>query len=477
MIFRSLYIIRLALVVLLPMLLSLAPAKAQTVVYEGTTTPLAVVQGTNLTYEWEIYSDLTVDFAKIPGNCPVTSATFIGSNYGASVNINWNKAGIYFYKITVYDATRCVMNFKIGMIRVITADVKAIISGDTIVGACRQVKLDASKSLGDIVKYEWFLITQGGELSRQTGVGTEFLLSRSFTGTLPAYFDVKLLVTNRQGDTSSDNITIKVDRLPIAELYPAGKLDKDGTMIVDAVITAGKAVNYKWYTSEGKIVGPDNQPTVKLFGAGPYTLEITDSYGCTTTKNFNFPVDLYQNSVNPDYARIPWTRDTTINVLGNDESTVEFIPGTVKIIEQPKKGESKVNINGFITYIPHDRAQYRDQFVYEVCNTANVCGSATVAIDVYDPLVIPGGLSPNGDGVNDKLIFGGLNYYPHSQLYIYSRAGQLIYQSLDYQNDWDGKPTEGTLNNQETVPAGVYYYILKPGGTDRSLKRFIYIGY
>jgi gliding motility-associated-like protein len=450
---------------------------AQTVVYQGTTTQLAVVQETNLTYEWEIYSDLAVDFAKEPGNCPVTSATFIGTNTEASVNVNWLQPGIYFYKITVYDATKCVMNFKIGMIKVVSVEIKAIISGDTVVGACRQVKLDASKSLGDIVKYEWILLTQGGELSSQTGIETEFLLSRSFTGSLPADFEVKLLVTNRQGDTNSDIITIKVDRLPIAELYSAGKLDKDGTMVVEAVVVVGKAVDYRWYTSEGKIVGPDNQSTVKLFGAGSYSLEITDSYGCVTTKNFNFPVDLYQIIVNPDYARISWTQDTTINVLENDQSNVEFIPGTVKIIEQPKKGESIVNINGSITYIPHERAQYRDQFVYEVCNTANLCDSATVAIDVYDPLVIPDGLSPNGDGVNDELIFGGLSNYPQSQLYIYSRAGQLIYQSLDYQNNWDGKSMQGKMNNQETVPTGVYYYVLKLGGTNRVVKRFIYVAY
>ena len=49
--------IRLALVVIIPLSLALAPALAQTVVYQGATTPLSVVEIPNHTYEWELYSD------------------------------------------------------------------------------------------------------------------------------------------------------------------------------------------------------------------------------------------------------------------------------------------------------------------------------------------------------------------------------------------------------------------------------------
>ena len=248
-------------------------------------------------------------------------------------------------------------------------------------------------------------------------------------------------------------------------------------MIVDAVITDGKPMNYRWYTSEGKIVGSNNLSSVKVFGAGIYSLEITDNYGCTTTKDFRFPIEVYQIIANPDYASVLWAKDTTINVLENDQSSIDLMPGSVHVIEQPTRGEAKVNTNGSITYISRDRGSKRDKFVYEVCNTADLCASATVTIDILDLITTPEGLSPNGDGVNEVLKFKGLENYPKSELYIYTRAGQLVYQSLDYQNDWGCTTQKGIVTNPELVPTGTYYYILKPGGTSRILKGFVYIAY
>jgi hypothetical protein len=101
---------------------------AVTVVYQGETTPLTVVEVAGHTYSWELYDDGTVNFATVPGNCPVTSANFVGSNSGASVNVKWMKAGIYFFKVTALDAAGCAMNFKIGMLEVKEAKPTAVIT-------------------------------------------------------------------------------------------------------------------------------------------------------------------------------------------------------------------------------------------------------------------------------------------------------------------------------------------------------------
>jgi len=113
-----------------------------------------------------------------------------------------------------------------------------------------------------------------------------------------------------------------------------------------------------------------------------------------------------------------------------------------------------------------------------VCNEVNVCASAAVTVDIYDGgITAAEGFSPNGDGVNDVLVFKELENYPNSSLYVYTRAGQLIYESANYQNDWDGHSMRSTIEKKELIPAGTYYYILKLGGTNRSLKGFIYVGY
>ena len=103
---------------ILPLLLTMAPAMAQSVVYVGDTTPLAVVPVSGNTYQWELYSNGTVNFAQAPGNCPVTSAAFVGGSTGPSVDVKWLKTGTYFFKVTAYDPTHCTNNLKIGMVTV-----------------------------------------------------------------------------------------------------------------------------------------------------------------------------------------------------------------------------------------------------------------------------------------------------------------------------------------------------------------------
>lgn len=63
----------------------------------------------------------------------------------------------------------------------------------------------------------------------------------------------------------------------------------------------------------------------------------------------------------------------------------------------------------------------------------------------YDPL-IPNVYTPNNDGINDVFFIQRLP--PRSELQIYNRWGNLIFETGDYQNNW------------KAVSDGVYYYIL-----------------
>ena len=116
---RSLYIVRYkALAVLLLLLLALAPAMAQNVVYQGQTTQLSVDQKPGDTYEWELYNDSTVNFAQVNGVTSATYADIVGGNNTAIVNVQWKEPGEYFFKVTARNAAGCTNNLKIGKMRV-----------------------------------------------------------------------------------------------------------------------------------------------------------------------------------------------------------------------------------------------------------------------------------------------------------------------------------------------------------------------
>ena len=473
--FNLLYIVSRAWVALLPLLLALAPAKAQTVVYEGVTTQLNINAIAGNTYEWKIYNDATLDFSleSSPG-CPVTAANFTVGNTGPSVEVKWLKQGIYFYKVTAHDATHCAMNLKVGMITVLPIETKAVITGETITGSCRGVNLSASNSIG--VNYEWSLVGQGGVLSTTTGLNTEFKLTDTYDGPLPANFQVRLLVSDLSGHSDNTIVTIKVDQPPHANAFISGQYEADGTMLADGKGSTGTVLNYNWYTTGGDITGPDNQQTANLYGTGTYTLKVTDFYKCFN--EYSFPLKFDQIIAVRDYLRLSWAQDTILHVLDNDHLPDDFVTGKVRITQLPLMGDAVPNDDGTVTYTPRDKVSGHDQYVYEVCDAVGNCSSATVTIDIFDsPVFIPEGFSPNGDGLNDVLVFGGIDKYPKSQLTVFTRTGGIVYTSEDYQNDWDGTNSAGKSGNFEKVPTGTFYYVLILGGTNRTLKKFIYIGY
>ncbi len=69
-------------------------------------------------------------------------------------------------------------------------------------------------------------------------------------------------------------------------------------------------------------------------------------------------------------------------------------------------------------------------------------------------------ITPNGDGINDLLVFDKLELFPGSELFIYNRWGDLVFESKDYRNNWDGR----------FMSDGVYYYVLKLNGSDEVIQ-------
>jgi len=420
---------------------------------------------------------ITPVFTQIPTILEGSVAPALADTSSNVITGRWNpstistiNAGTTTYTFTP-DSGQCATTDTM----VITIQIEAIIAGPTLTGVCQGAIFNASKSVGDIVSYQWSLLDQGGTLDTIAGINTAFKLSSSYTGSLPANFRVKLQVTSRNGSTNSDTITITVDPPPVANVTSSGSIEKDGSMMVDGSVSTGVDIKYLWSTAQGKIIGPDNQPVAKLQGTGIYTLEISDSNGCTSSKSFQYPMAFHSIVANPDYARIAWDQDTTINVLANDHSTVYLRPGSVTVTDPASRGGTKVNPDGSITYIPQGKNTGSDTFLYQVCDTLDFCATAKVTIEIIDSgIKIPEGFSPNGDGENDLLVFPDLpQNHPNSEIYIYTRSGQLVYQNLNYQNNWDGR-----MANHELVPTGTYYYVLKiTVPYSRIIKSFIYIGY
>ncbi len=85
-----------------------------------------------------------------------------------------------------------------------------------------------------------------------------------------------------------------------------------------------------------------------------------------------------------------------------------------------------------------------------------------------DALHIPNAFSPNSDVTNDYFIIRGLP--GNANLALYNRSGKKVFESVNYQNDWDGMDLDG--NPLET---GTYWYVLIVPGISEAYKGFIYL--
>lgn len=104
------------------------------------------------------------------------------------------------------------------------------------------------------------------------------------------------------------------------------------------------------------------------------------------------------------------------------------------------------------------------------CDGAPVTFTITVNPTSTPPvtdITVPNTFTPNGDGINDVWRIQSLDGYPQCMVSIYTRYGNLIYQSRGYPTPWDGT-YKGSM-----VPTGTYYYIIYPQPDQKPLAGWV----
>lgn len=99
--------------------------------------------------------------------------------------------------------------------------------------------------------------------------------------------------------------------------------------------------------------------------------------------------------------------------------------------------------------------------IYEVTVTdADGCKVYNAEEVLSTECMIPKGVSPNGDGMNDTFDLSNFNV---SNLQIFNRYGRVVYEANDYTNQWYGQTTD----DSELLPSATYYYVITFVGGDK----------
>lgn len=279
---------------------------------------------------------------------------------------------------------------------------------------------------------------------------------------------------------------------PSIEVETTGKYEVSVT--IDGV-TETESVTYTFNESPIIALGPDAQ-TCDL---NEFTLNATPSNAEAETANYSWSlngIDLEQNTAtinpsdfgygeyqvnvffeNPDCSSsdsiiLSLRDDITVDITSDDEDN-KFCPDeSVTFTANVENANiAEVDFEWFVNGV----SQNINNSVLENLELDNISSPVDIRVEArigqdclftnslnlsfydIDSCVISQGLSPNGDGMNDKLDLRFLDDRSGiSSLEVFNRYGQKVYEKANYRDEFFGQSDSG--NNLVT---GTYFYVIK----------------
>lgn len=253
-------------------------------------------------------------------------------------------------------------------------------------------------------------------------LGSDFSLNINPNGTSTYTFTA----TDECGNTGSDVVTIVEDIPPLTHQISPDTLICNGGVAELGIEVQGGVPPYTYGWNLSTSTTPDI--TVQAFESETYTVEVSDQCNGYFTASTNVVVN-YVNAV--------------FDIMYGDFYVVELnnrsTPGNYFWTFGDGSTSSETN----------PTHSYGDVLTYEI--TLEVtdslgCQNTFTAVSIPEgEIYIPNAFTPNEDGINDLFEIKGFNIATF-ELVIVNRQGEIVFESTDISNKWDG-----------SVPSGKFY--------------------
>lgn len=329
---------------------------------------------------------------------------------------------------------------------------------DFEIGCGETTNLDGSQSSqGAGFTYQWTVLSGTGMVNNPTALNPDIDGEGTFL----------LTVSNASnGCNSTDTVTV------VQELPAEATVQDNLTLCENTATLTGNApvgTTGVWTSTSAAVIAEPNSAStgISAIPAGSSTFIWTLSApGCPEYSSATLMVSRPDAPVlSNDVLTISAdTRTGMINVLAND--MLAGVPNPeVTLTANAVIGQATLN-GGVLTFQAPMGASGNVEVTYQVCapDCPGLCATATVLITIIsDGFVpeIPNTITPNGDGINDRLFFDVIantpaEKIPDNELVIFNRWGDIVYQKKNYNNDWEGRNADGS-----ELPQATYYYILR----------------
>lgn len=294
-----------------------------------------------------------------------------------------------------------------------------------------------------------------GILNTSTGLNPSHVYNTS------GQFDVTLQVTSAGGCVHDTVITTTIHPQPVAGFtsnVPSVCVDQAASFLDQSDPADGTTNEWYWGFGDGSVSTLENPshlfPGANTFNVSLYTI---NSFGCKSTTFFK-PFTVFA------YPIVDAGADLFVLQNGNTTLAPVVIGANLSYLWSPALYLSNPAIANPVTTPVED-------ILYVLTVTAGIGCSTKDSLFVKVLLgpKIPNTFTPNNDGRNDKWVIEYLDTYPNSRIQVFTRTGQLVFESRGYKTPWDGN------KNGKPLPMDTYYYIIEPGNGGKTLTGYVTI--
>jgi hypothetical protein len=224
--------------------------------------------------------------------------------------------------------------------------------------------------------------------------------------------------------------------------------------------------HYFWDVLPLQLAPGDSSLAIGLKAHQNYAIMVKDNYGCATRDTFytkaypNPVIEIFTDPGDTVYLQNPLVTysfdNLSVDSIPLTTHSWEIMEGDTVFSSELDEPTYKYNSVGeFYTYLTVVNPQG--------CDTIYTTQVTVKPVELFIPNVFSPG---NGDGSNDKFEITTADnkgkvtdetlsrYYEQSRLVVFNRLGRKVFESNNYQNDWEG----------DNLPDGVYYYVLECHG-------------
>ena len=272
-----------------------------------------------------------------------------------------------------------------------------------------------------------------------------------FGGNLTKNYTIRLLAYSGESCFEETKKDITLKPVPILEFTDIpSACQNDGSVVINQAKETTGILGSGTYVGEGVDAEGNFNPKNVNVGMHIITYTFLASNGCSTS--ISKTINVYK-SPTADAGQ-------SLYILSGGQVTIPAVAEGAGLTYKwsPSVGLDHDNILNPVAF-PEKDTDYS-----LLVTTAEGCTVTTlITVKVLQALVPPNSFTPNGDGVNDFWTVKYLESYPNATIEVFNRNGTRVFFSNGYK-----VPFDGNFKN-EPLPVGVYYYIINPRNSRKTV--------